>query len=182
MKLLVAGIVSSSLTLAAIAAEGESRGHPSEGLIEEKVTVQGLDGTALDMTQILRPNADGTYTVARLEPESEVEAFFERQCASLGAEWAGLDDGETILTEGAIYGFTCEDAHAIRQCYQASIVSGACQVVGQPDQPVRDLGVFAAQLGLVAVAGLADAEHPTRQPNADALFRDGFTTFFRWLP
>lgn len=88
---------------------GEPRNSNSDTLIEEKVSVQGLDGSTLQMTQILRPNADGTVTVVDLKPEEKVSEFFERQCASVGSQWSGLDNGETTLSEGAIYGFTCEN-------------------------------------------------------------------------
>src|SRR5690554_5879174 len=47
-------------------------------------------------------------------------------------------------------------------------------MVGQSHQPVRDLSVLAAQFGLIAVAGLTDAEHPAGQTNANMSFINGF--------
>src|SRR5690554_6417011 len=47
-------------------------------------------------------------------------------------------------------------------------------VMGQPDQPIRDLGILAAELCPIAIAGLADAEHPASQANTDLLLTDGF--------
>ena len=47
-------------------------------------------------------------------------------------------------------------------------------VMRQSDQPIGNLGVLIAELGLVAVAGLADAEHCTGQADAHTLFVNGF--------
>src|SRR5690554_1327672 len=47
-------------------------------------------------------------------------------------------------------------------------------IVGQADQPVGNLGIFVAELGPIAKAGVADAEYPASQANTDAFLIDGF--------
>lgn len=75
--------------------------------IREHVTVEGLDGRTIEMVQVLVPNPDNTFTVIALEPEHKVREFFQQQCQTIGADWPGLDQGETRITEEAIYGFSC---------------------------------------------------------------------------
>lgn len=90
-------------------ASGSSKEDINTGeAVEQTVTIQGLDGTKMDMTQSLEKNEDGTYTVISLEPKEKVREFFERQCASIGSRWVGFEEGETVITEGVIYSFTCE--------------------------------------------------------------------------
>jgi len=83
-------------------------------------------------------------------------------------------------------------AFDVSQVKKAQAEAPVPLIVGQSDQPVRDLGILAAELCTVAIAGLTDAEHPESQTNTDVLLINGFLHhltatrrlyhFFRWLP
>ena len=66
------------------------------------------------------------------------------------------------------------EAFHIAQMQETQIKALVPLVVDQLDQPVRNLGILAAELGLIAVTGLDDAEYPASQTNTDAFFTDGF--------
>jgi len=53
----------------------------------------------------------------------------------------------------------------VAQVQKAQPEAPVALVVRQPHQPISDEAVFLVQLGLVPVAGLADAKRPTRQVN-----------------
>ena len=82
-------------------------------------------------------------------------------------------------------GWRCVPAVAfdVTQVQKAQAKTPVALVVGEPDQPLGDLGVFLSQLGLVAVAGLADAKRLAGQANADTTIRNrghGHLTPVRW--
>jgi len=55
------------------------------------------------------------------------------------------------------------EAFDVAQVQEAQAEAPVALVVRQPYQPVGNEDVFRVQLGLVAVAGLADAKRPARQ-------------------
>jgi hypothetical protein len=105
-KLLAAAL----LTTAVISQASYAEKAKENNVIKRTVTVSGVDGDTMELTQVLSPNLDGSYTIISLEPEDEVKEFYDRQCEKMssGYKYAGIKKSKVSLSEAAIAGFICE--------------------------------------------------------------------------
>ncbi|MFC3151025.1 hypothetical protein ACFOEK_08300 [Litoribrevibacter euphylliae] len=80
-------------------------------LIYKTVSVSDARDRIIEITQTLRPNKDGSFTLLKIEPEQEANAFFDRACKEeVGPEarFIRVNEGETIVSESTVFGYVCQ--------------------------------------------------------------------------
>ncbi|ROT93648.1 hypothetical protein EB809_20275 [Marinobacter sp. R17] len=106
----------SSITPIALAAALAGCQTPGADTIRQSLTLQSPTGESMEAVQVLEPNPDGSYTLVALEPEAQVNAFYDRACqADLGptAHYVRLEKGTTVLSKGAITAYSCETSEPL---------------------------------------------------------------------
>lgn len=83
----------------------------ADELIYKTVSVSDASDRTIEITQTLRPNGDGSFTLLKIEPEQEANAFFDRACKEeigLEARFIRVNEGETIVSESTVFGYVCQ--------------------------------------------------------------------------
>ena len=75
---------------------------------EQTVSVERPGGGEALITQTLRENDDGSYTIVRLEPEDLAADVYGEICAEAGARYVPPDETEVRISGSATAAFVCE--------------------------------------------------------------------------
>lgn len=101
VTIIITTITCSTILMAQTAAESKT--------FERKIIVEAENGRSMEITQVLKPNPDGTDTIVALKPEKEVKAFYDQLCQDqFGPGWIyeGLGT-DTRISKGAIHTYSC---------------------------------------------------------------------------
>lgn len=76
--------------------------------VEKTVSVERPSGGEVIITQTLRRNDDGSYTIVRLEPEDLAADVYGEICAESGARYVSPDETEVRISGSAMAALVCE--------------------------------------------------------------------------
>lgn len=83
--------------------------------IRKEVVMSDEKGRTIEVIQVLRANADGSYTVVKIEPEQEANDFFNRACREEygpNAQYIGLEN-EIRIYGTAGYTYSCKSEQSM---------------------------------------------------------------------
>lgn len=76
-------------------------------IMERSISVERLDGTEATLTQMLRENDDGSYTVVSVTPRELAEEIYGEICAQSGEKYLSPDEVEVRIGPETIHAFAC---------------------------------------------------------------------------
>ena len=85
-----------------------SHGH-ADDTFQRTITVETPGGKKALITQTLRENPDGSYTIIHLAPEELAAEVYGELCAQSGARYLPPGEAEVRISPSTKDGFACAD-------------------------------------------------------------------------